>query len=73
MSFSRKVAIGLREVIPCKRVALTVVGLEVPHAHVHLIPIERMEDVTFLNKVSFSDEEMKEIAHQISNAIKSNT
>jgi len=60
-------------VIPCKRVALTVVGLEVPHAHVHLIPIERMEDVTFLNKVSFSDEEMKEIAHQISNAIKSNT
>ena len=73
MAFSRKVAIGLREVIPCKRIALTVVGLEVPHAHVHLIPIERMEDVTFLNKVSFSDEEMKEIAHQISNAIKSNT
>ena len=73
MTFSRKVAIGLREVIPCKRIALTVVGLEVPHAHVHLIPIERMEDVTFLNKVSFSDEEMKEIAHQISNAIKSNT
>ncbi|MDA0793414.1 MAG: HIT family protein [Bacteroidetes bacterium] len=69
MSFSRKVALALRQVVPCKRIALSVIGLEVPHAHVHLIPIEGMEDVTFQKKVSVSDEEMKAIAKRISDAL----
>ena len=69
MSFSRKVALALRQVVPCKRIALSVIGLEVPHAHVHLIPIEGMEDVTFQKKVSVADEEMKAIAKRISDAL----
>ena len=69
MSFSRKVALALRQVVPCKRIALSVIGLEVPHAHVHLIPIEGMEDVTFQKKVSVVDEEMKAIAKRISDAL----
>lgn len=50
MVFSKKVAIALKKAVPCKRVALSVIGLEVPHAHVHLIPINEMKDVTFINK-----------------------
>ena len=50
MTFSRKVALGLREVVPCKRVALSVIGLEIPHAHVHLIPIDKMSDANFQSK-----------------------
>ena len=69
MRFSRKVALGLREVIPCKRIALSVIGLEVPHAHVHLIPIDTMTDVSFQNKTSLNPDEMKALAAQISSAV----
>jgi histidine triad (HIT) family protein len=69
MRFSRKVALGLREVIPCKRIALSVIGLEVPHAHVHLIPIDTMADVSFQNKTSLNPDEMKALAAQISSAV----
>ena len=69
MRFSRKVALGLREVIPCKRIALSVIGLEVPHAHVHLIPTDTMADVSFQNKTSLNPDEMKALAAQISSAV----
>jgi histidine triad (HIT) family protein len=57
MAFSRKVAIAIEKAIPCKRVGMTVVGLEVPHVHVHLIPLNSMEDIRFLNKSSLKKEE----------------
>ena len=65
MTFSRKVALALRQAIPCKRVGMSVVGLEVPHAHVHLIPLESMEDIHFQNKVELSPEAMQETAKAI--------
>ena len=66
MSFSRRVALAIKKVIPCKRVAMSVIGLEVPHAHVHLIPLNEMGDIRFNRTVSISPEEMKEIALSIS-------
>ena len=66
MSFSRTVALAIKKVIPCKRVAMSVIGLEVPHAHVHLIPLNEMGDIRFNKKVSISPEEMKEIALSLS-------
>ena len=68
MSFSRRVALAMRTVVSCKRIAMSVIGLEVPHAHVHLIPIEKMGDVGFQNKTEVSAEEMKAIADQIAHA-----
>ena len=65
MTFSRKVALALRQAIPCKRVGMSVVGLEVPHAHVHLIPLESMEDISFQKKVELSPEVMQETAKAI--------
>ena len=69
-SFSRKVALAMRQVIPCKRIALSVVGLEVPHAHIHLIPINTMDDVRFQKKVNISDSEMREISNSIAQNFK---
>ena len=63
--FSKKVAKALKKAIPCERVAMSVIGLEVPHAHVHLIPINEMKDVTFRNKVIFSKNEFQDIANNI--------
>ena len=65
MQFSRKIAIAIEKAIPCKRVGMTVVGLEVPHAHVHLIPLNEMKDATFQHKVSLSKEEFEEVAAKI--------
>lgn len=62
MSFSRKVAIALEKTVPCKRVGMAVVGLEVPHVHVHLIPLNEMKEMTFSQKVSLSSEEFKALA-----------
>ena len=59
MSFSRKVAIAIEKAIPCKRVGVSVIGLEVPHVHVHLIPLNSMEDARFVNKESMSSEEFE--------------
>ncbi|MFL0353437.1 HIT family protein [Xanthomarina sp. GH4-25] len=59
MVFSRKVAIAIEKAIPCKRVGMTVVGLEVPHVHVHLIPLNSMEDIRFLNKASLTTQEFQ--------------
>ncbi|AMA50251.1 MULTISPECIES: HIT family protein [Flavobacterium] len=69
MSFSKKVAIAIEKAIPCKRVGMTVIGLEVPHAHVHLIPLNMMDDARFTNKVKLSDEEFKIIAEAIVNQL----
>ena len=69
MKFSRKVALTLEKVIDCKRVGIAVVGLEVPHVHVHLIPLNEMKEMTFQHKVSFTDQEFEEIAKQIRKAI----
>lgn len=70
MTFAKKVARGIEEVIPCERIGVTVIGLEVPHAHIHLIPINGIADMNFANpKQSFSPEEMTELAWKISAAI----
>jgi histidine triad (HIT) family protein len=65
MAFSRKVAIALEKTISCKRIGVAVVGLEVPHTHVHLIPLQDMDDMRFQRKTTLSPEEFKALAKQI--------
>ncbi|WP_295984165.1 HIT family protein [uncultured Algibacter sp.] len=65
MIFSRRIALALKKVIPCKRIGLSVIGLEVPHAHVHLIPLQSMEDARFTQKVKLSPEEFEALAEAI--------
>ena len=65
MQFSRKVAIALEKTVPCKRIGVAVIGLEVPHTHVHLIPLNQMEDMRFQNKVALSKEEFEALAKAI--------
>jgi histidine triad (HIT) family protein len=65
MDFSREVALALREEVACLRIGMSVIGLEVPHVHVHLIPLRDMEDMRFNNKVSMSTEEMQDIADRV--------
>ncbi len=69
MQFSRKVAIAIEKAIPCKRVGMTVIGLEVPHAHVHLIPLNSMEDARFLMKKTLTKEEFVATAKAINNSL----
>ena len=64
--FARQVAIGLKQAIPCERIATAVIGLEVPHAHIHLIPINTMDDANFSRpKLQLPDDEMAQIAERI--------
>lgn len=66
MSFAKKVAIGIKKTIPCNRISMQVIGLEVPHAHIHLIPINAMSDCNFSNpKLKLSKEEFESIAESI--------
>jgi len=65
MSFSRHIAIAIEKAIPCNRVGVTVIGLEVPHAHVHLIPLHSMDDARFIKKEKLSVEEFKATAEAI--------
>jgi len=65
MQFSKKVAIALEKTVPCKRIGMSVIGLEVPHAHVHLIPLNEMEDIRFQKKVTLSREEFIALALKI--------
>ncbi len=65
MKFSRKIAIALEKAIDCKRIGVAVVGLEVPHTHVHLIPLQDMEDMRFQRKVSMSQQEFQEVVAAI--------
>ncbi|SEF74464.1 HIT family protein [Flavobacterium urumqiense] len=62
MQFSKKIAIALKKSVPCKRIGMAVVGLEVPHAHIHLIPLNEMDEMRFQNKVSLSKEEFEALA-----------
>lgn len=65
MKFSKKIAIALEKTVPCKRVGVAVVGLEVPHTHVHLIPLNHMDEMRFQNKVSLTKEEFEALAKSI--------
>jgi len=66
MRFSRKIAIAMEKTIPCKRIGMAVIGLEVPHVHVHLIPLEAMQDIQFMHKIKLSPAEFEAIAKAIS-------
>ncbi|MDP4582111.1 MAG: HIT family protein [Saprospiraceae bacterium] len=69
MLFSKKVASALRSTLPCLRIGMSVIGLEVPHAHVHLVPLNSMGDINFSNsRLNFSAEEMEAIAASIRSA-----
>ena len=69
-SFAKIVANGMQKVIDCKRISIVVMGLEVPHAHIHLIPLDNMNDINFNQpKLNLSSEEMQQIADKIRNAI----
>ncbi len=66
--FSKKVAGAIKKAFPCNRIGIAVLGLEIPHAHIHLVPMDTMEDINFRNpKLKFTPEEFKEIALKISN------
>ena len=70
MDFSRTVAMAIEKAIPCQRVGMTVIGLEVPHAHVHLIPLNGMEDAQFIKKeTQQSPEDFQATATAISNQL----
>ena len=68
--FAKKVALGLQKAIPCKRVGVMVLGLDVPHAHIHLVPLQSEADLlNFTKKLSFSKEEMAEITAAVAREI----
>tara|TARA_R110002051_G_scaffold143507_3_gene216417 strand:+ start:533 stop:925 length:393 start_codon:yes stop_codon:yes gene_type:complete len=69
MLFSRKVGKALEKTVDCKRVGMSVIGLEVPHVHVHLIPLNEMKDATFQHKVKLTNEELNSLAKTISSKI----
>ena len=70
MNFSRKIAIALKKSVNCKRIALSVIGLEVPHVHVHLIPLESMSDMNFGRSLKLDDNEFKSIVIKIKSNLK---
>lgn len=64
--FAKRIAIALKKAIPCKRIGAAVIGLEVPHAHIHLVPIQNESDLLFSNpKLNLDSEEMEKIAADI--------
>lgn len=69
MSFSREIAIAQKKVIDCDRIGMAVIGLEVPHVHVHLIPLNAMEDIQFTKKVKLESKEFEAIAKAISDKL----
>lgn len=67
MRFAQRVARAVEQVVPCKRIGIAVIGLEVPHAHVHLVPLESVHDINFSKpRVQLSQEEFSELAEAIS-------
>ena len=68
MAFAKSVAKGLEKVVPAKKIGISVIGLEVPHAHIHLVPINEVHDIDFKKeRLKFSDEEYKQLAEDIRN------
>ena len=68
--FAMKVAKAVKKVVPCLKVGVAVIGLEVPHAHIHLVPLNTMDDINFSRpKLSFPADEMKQLASEIAAAI----
>lgn len=65
MAFSKKIAVALEKTVACKRIGMAVIGLEVPHAHVHLIPLNEMDEMRFQNKVALTKEEFEDLAKAI--------
>ncbi|MEL6917876.1 MAG: HIT family protein [Bacteroidota bacterium] len=65
MAFSRKIGIAIEKAMDCKRVGITVIGLEVPHVHVHLIPLHSMENATFQHKTKLTPDEFGKVAEKI--------
>ena len=65
MNFSKQVALALRKAVPCLRIGMSVIGLEVPHVHVHLIPLHSMENATFQHKVSLKPQEFEALTSHI--------
>lgn len=71
MLFARKVAVAMKEVIECRRIGVAVIGLEVPHAHVHLIPITKESDLLFTNpRLTPSPEESERLARMIGDHVR---
>ncbi len=69
MQFSKRIAAALEQAVPCKRVGMAAVGLEVPHAHVHLIPIHQMTDMSFQIKIKMQEEDFISLANKIRSKI----
>ena len=69
MIFSKKVARAIKKAVVCKRVGISVIGLEVPHVHVHLIPINKMDDMSFESKIHLKQDEFTEIMKKIKSYI----
>ena len=65
MEFAKRIAGALAQAVPCKRVGMAVVGLEVPHAHVHLIPINEMHEMSFQTKVKMQEDDMTSLVEKI--------
>ena len=65
MAFAKKVAAAIKEAIPCVKVGIAVVGLEVPHSHIHLVPLNNVNDMQFEHKLTLPKEEMEEIREKI--------
>jgi histidine triad (HIT) family protein len=69
--FAKIVATGLKKAVPCKKVGVAVIGLEVPHAHIHLIPMNRVDDMNFSRpKLTFTPEQLEATSHKIREALK---
>jgi histidine triad (HIT) family protein len=69
-AFAKRLAIAIKKAIPCKKVGVAILGLEVPHAHIHLIPMQSEQDINFANpKKKFTPEEFEEIRQSISNCL----
>lgn len=65
MQFSKKIATALQKTVPCKRIGMAAIGLEVPHAHIHLIPLNEMDEMRFQNKVTMSKDQFEALAKEI--------
>lgn len=65
MQFSRKIAKALEQAIPCQRIGMSVIGLEVPHVHVHLIPLQTMDDIRFSKKETLSPADFEEVVKKV--------